>query len=45
MQDMHDIFVDGKSPNNNTTHLFVISYQQFSIDRDNWSPAFVVTSP
>jgi len=42
-QDMHDKFIDGKSPNNNTMHLFLISYQQFSIDQGNWSPAFVVT--
>jgi hypothetical protein len=38
---MHDIFVDGKSPNNNTTHLFLISYQQLSIHHGKWSPAFV----
>ena len=41
---MHDIFVDGKSPNNNTTRLPLISYQQFFIDQGKRSPAFVVTS-
>jgi hypothetical protein len=31
--DMLDIFVDEKSSNNNTTHLFLISYQQLAIDQ------------